>query len=93
MLTPDEKELLEAAVDKWGKASQEDMVTEECAELIVALNHARRGRAGINAVVEEGVDVELALEQLKIMTDCPNLWAQIRSYKLKRLKEKLERQS
>jgi NTP pyrophosphatase (non-canonical NTP hydrolase) len=52
------------AVDTFGKDNQTNMATEELAELIVALNHWRRGRAGKDAVIEEIADCYLMLLQL-----------------------------
>ena len=40
---------------------------EECAELIAALKHYKRGRIGENEVVEELADVNLMLGQLSWM--------------------------
>ncbi len=57
------------AINQWGEASQLDMVTEELAELIVAVCHLKRDRhfRQLGAVIEEIADVEIMLGQLKIM--------------------------
>ena len=83
METPEE--LMKEAVKEWGEESQLDMVIEECAELIDAIQKRRRGRKGNAEVIEEGVDVELCLEQLKLIMDNPILWKNIREEKLSRL--------
>ena len=58
------------AVDTFGKDSQTNMAIEELAELIVAINHWRRGRAGKDAVIEEIADCYIMLLQLTyIVTD------------------------
>ncbi len=77
--------LMQQAIAKWGTRTQLDMVIEECAELIDAIQKKHRGRVGFDKVLEEGVDVELCLEQLKLILNTPNLWQQVRCKKLKRL--------
>lgn len=58
------------AVDTFGKENQINMATEELAELIVAINHYRRGRAGKDEVIEEIADCYIMLRQLiYIVTD------------------------
>ena len=59
--------LARRALDAWGENAQIDMAIEECAELITALMDRRRGRGGDNAVAEEIADVEIMLEQLRIV--------------------------
>ncbi len=84
-----ETELYKAALVEWGIDSQLDMVIEECAELINAIQKWRRHRVESKAVLEEGVDVELCLEQLKLMLDAPTLWENTRKDKLERLRKLL----
>ena len=79
------KELMHMALQEWGTQSQLDMVIEECAELIDAIQKWRRHRIGVSKVLEEAVDVELCLEQLKLMLDEPALYEQVRQEKLGRL--------
>lgn len=58
------------AVDTLGKDDQTNMAIEELAELIVAINHWRRGRVGNDAVIEEIADCYIMLRQLTyIVTD------------------------
>jgi len=84
-----ETELMKQAIHKWGRESQLDMVVEECAELIKAIQKYRRNNE-TNPIVEESVDVELMLEQLKIIFPEPELRANIRTEKLARLQKHLE---
>jgi len=65
----DIKEVCQKAIDKYGKTAQMDMVIEECAELIQAVSKNKRGRDNRNNIVEEIADVELMIEQLKLMFD------------------------
>ncbi len=91
-----DKQLLALAVERYGQVTQIDMVIEECAELIHAIQKHRRGgekpgdtyRLAAN-LVEEGVDVELCLEQLKAIMGEPVLWNNYRELKLNRLAVKL----
>jgi NTP pyrophosphatase (non-canonical NTP hydrolase) len=76
------------AVAKWGQASQLEMVTEECAELIAELNRAKRGRASDAAVAEEAADVYIALEYIRCALGSPAVAAAIEA-KLTRLEERL----
>jgi NTP pyrophosphatase (non-canonical NTP hydrolase) len=60
-----DRETFREAVDTWGIEAQGRQVQEECAELIVAVNHWSRGEPGaIDDVLEELADVRLMLEQL-----------------------------
>lgn len=53
------------AIDLWGATSQIDMMIEECAELIHALQKIKRGRP-VN-VSEELADVEIMCEQMRVI--------------------------
>lgn len=61
------KPIYQAAIDKWGEAAQYDQAVEECAELIIALKHYRRGKVDKQAVIAELADVSLMLGQLSWM--------------------------
>ena len=87
-----EQELMQVAIYKWGISSQLDMAVEECAELIKAIQKYRRN-SEYQPIVEESVDVELMLEQLKIIFPAPELRANIRTEKLARLKKLVEEHS
>lgn len=63
-----EGEVLNAAIKLWGMDVQRDQAIEECAELIVALRHVDRGRTGaMDNLIEEMVDTQICLNQLKLM--------------------------
>ena len=63
----EEKLLLQKAVSVYGTIAQTDMAIEEMGELIVAINHYRRGRVEMDAVKEEIADVMIAMKQLAII--------------------------
>ncbi len=54
-------------ISRWGNDAQYDQMVEECAELITALKHFRRGKVNQQAVVDELADVTLMLGQLTWM--------------------------
>ena len=62
-----EFELLQKAISVYGAVAQTDMAIEEMGELIVAINHYRRGRVGMDAVKEEIADVMIAMKQLAMI--------------------------
>lgn len=62
-----EKQLLLKAISVYGAVAQTDMAIEEMGELIVAINHYRRGRVGMDAVKEEIADVMIAMKQLAMI--------------------------
>ena len=71
------------AIDKYGATEQEGIAIEECAELIQAITHKHRGRT--HNLSEEIADVEIMLEQLKIINDCSEDVRKIKRYKVDRL--------
>jgi NTP pyrophosphatase (non-canonical NTP hydrolase) len=68
------------AWEMWGEEAQLKMSIEECAELIVAIAKLGRNKNGstMSNVAEEIADVELCLEQIKLMK---GLSEQVDSYK------------
>lgn len=62
-------EIYKRALDRWGEDAQINMAIEECGELIVALikRNRNRNKSSINQIIEEMVDVEIMIEQLKII--------------------------
>ena len=64
---PDYREIYQSTLEKWGVEGQYDQAVEECAELITALKHFKRGRIGDEAVIAELADVALMVGQLTYM--------------------------
>ena len=64
-----EYDLYKKAIQKWGKEPQIRMMIEECGELITALAKKDRCSNGstIDDIIGEMVDVEIMLEQLKLI--------------------------
>ncbi len=59
-----EGQLMKKAIEKWGADAQMNQTIEECAELIVSLNHFRRGRTSHKNVQKEMADVQIMIEQM-----------------------------
>lgn len=79
------------AIAKWGRTSQIDMLQEECAELIVAINKYKRNHNGtIEAVLEEIADVEIMIDQIKVLLEVNELRVDVfKEKKIDRLKDML----
>ena len=78
-----EYQILKTAIDTYGAELQEITAMEECAELIQAISHKRRGRE--HNIAEEIADVEIMLEQLKIINNCNDEVEKIHKQKIERL--------
>lgn len=61
------RQILSRAISEWGIEAQTNLAIEEMGELIVAINHYRRGRVGMAAVQEEIADVFIAIKQLAMI--------------------------
>jgi len=70
----------------WGSRLQIDMAIEECAELIVALQHAKRSRPA--DIEDEIADVMIMCEQLSLIFDTTTV-SSSRQRKLARLEERV----
>ena len=66
------------------------MVLEEMSELQKEICKLWRGKDNRDAIAEEVADVEIMLDQLKLMLDIPYEVEQHRQNKLQRLRERLE---
>lgn len=63
------KKMLEEAVETDGIQFCLNCLQEEAAELIVAINHLRRGRVNTRRVVEEMANVSLMLDMCRVGID------------------------
>jgi len=61
----EEAELGNIAITTWGIESQFDMVVEECAELILAVQKSRRKDNHNHSIPEELADVQNCINQFK----------------------------
>lgn len=95
-----ERAVLKAAIDKYGNDSQLAVAQEECAELIQAiskLNRAgssdhpgRTAKAALNHLMEETADVQIMLDQIRIMYPS-KAYDTIRAQKIARLQKRMEK--
>jgi len=61
-----EPERYDKAIKLWGKELQFGMLSEECGELLTAINQWRRGRVDKSKVVEEMADVMIMIRQIMV---------------------------
>jgi len=78
------RELYTSAIREWGEEAQMLMAIEECSELIQALTKVWRGKHSKSNIEEEIADVEIMIDQLKIIFDAGGV-ADWRKTKLERL--------
>jgi hypothetical protein len=89
----DKTKLYNSAVKLWGVNAQVDMAIEEASELIKAICKLKRSGNSletVSAVAEEIADVEIMIEQLKIMLCCRDDVENWKKYKIERLSERIE---
>lgn len=85
-----EKEILRKAVVYYGKTSQIQVAIEEMSELTKELCKDLRGEPDLEHIVEEMADVQIMLDQLRIIYDWKGwaLW-DARDYKLNILQRRM----
>ena len=91
IFTDNDIAILNQAIDTYGPAAQTNMIIEECAELIVALQKLEREPANakrLNNVAAEIADVMIMCEQARLMFGCEQVNNAVR-YKLDRLERRL----
>ena len=94
MTTEERRALLDRAITAYGAPAQMDMAVEEMAELTKALCKVKRvscaaeAKAVLENVVEEMADVQIMLDQLRIIFGRSTDEAE--EYKLERLKKRLD---
>lgn len=85
------EELYKLAIETYGDEAQINQGIEEMAELIQAVNKFRRDIGTWHDVVEEIVDVEIMMEQYKIIFEISeDKISRFKNKKLNRLAERLE---
>ena len=85
-----ETEVLRRALDTYGSVMQIVVTMEEMSELQKELCKDLRGRGSIEHIAEEIADVEIMLEQMKILFCCADDVRDWRRRKVERLKERLD---
>jgi NTP pyrophosphatase (non-canonical NTP hydrolase) len=95
-----ELKILKLVIDKFGIDYQLAIVQEECAELIQAISKLKRAgnsdhpgrtaKAAMNKLYEEVADVQIMLDQIKLMYPS-KAYDTIRTEKLARLEKRMEK--
>ncbi len=85
-----ETEALQRALDTYGSLPQIVMVFEEMSELQKELCKYLRGKYSPANIAEEIADVEIMLEQMKMLFCCAEDVRSVRRRKVERLKERLD---
>ena len=89
----DINKLCEDAVNVWGETSQIGMFIEEIGEVLQAINKLSRRteEKRYNNLIEELVDLQIMLIQMRIVYTIPNrLWDEMMEKKLQRLRRHLD---
>lgn len=85
------EKIYKKAIGKYGVAAQLDMVIEEMSELTKEICKIKRGKGNYMNLVEKIADVEIMLEQLKMICQIrTNDIHGMKYQKLERLKELIE---
>lgn len=85
------KDVLKAAIVKYGHEPQWRQLQEECAELIAAVNRFLRKReGGLQHLVEEIADVEIMLQQARLLVNNDALIDANVQLKIRRLRDRLD---
>lgn len=83
--------IIERAIKKYGTDSQLNVAIEELSELTKEICKHKRNSSNRERIIEEIADVEIMLEQLKLIFEITEQEIGLQRYmKLKRLKIKLE---
>ena len=83
------QEILRRDIETYGAQAQEMMLLEEMSELQKEICKYWRGRDNTRAIAEEIADVEIMLEQMKMIFQCADAVSLYRIQKLKRLERRL----
>jgi len=84
-----EHNIYKDALEKWGIELQLDMMIEECAEVIQAITHLKRG-GDMGQLIEELADLTIMLRQMKEICGHKRIGLAIEN-KLERFQRRLKR--
>lgn len=85
----DEFEIMGDAITVFGADAQQDKLLEEMAELQKEILKHRLGEDNLVHIAEEIADVEIMLEQMKLIFCCTGTVKAIRNSKLRRLEQRI----
>lgn len=86
----DEFSIMGDAITVFGEDAQQDKLLEEMAELQKEILKHRLGEDNLVHISEEIADVEIMLEQMKLIFCCAGRVKAIRNSKLRRLEERVK---
>ena len=89
-MTKEERTVFTNAIQKFGKKNQFAVAIEEMSELTKALTKKLRGSQNLNSIIEEIADVEIMLDQLKLMSCVFSSVKNERDFKVQRLAERIK---
>ena len=90
MISTMQKEVLALAIKTFGKEAQVFMCIEEMAELTKELSKNYRGKTNTTEIAEEIVDVQIMLEQLKMIYNLQSSVPIMMSMKIANLERRLK---
>lgn len=90
-MTPWETAVCQRAVEAYGKEHQLIICMEEMAELTKELSKNLRGHNNLQDISEEVADVEIMLEQVKVIFDLKEEVSEAKEAKLLRLQKRIIR--
>lgn len=90
-MTPWKTAVCQRAVDTYGKDHQLIICMEEMAELTKELSKNLRGHNNLQEIAEEVADVEVMLEQVKLIFKLREATTEAKEAKLLRLRERIVR--
>jgi len=79
------REILLGAINKYGVTSQKIMFMEEAAELTKELSKSIRGMGSTCDILQEAADVQIMLDQIKLMYNGNGVFEEYYLAKLERL--------
>lgn len=90
------KKIFVQCIVQWGVKNQEDMAVEEVGEFLKALMKLRRSNSltakkCLMELADEVADVEVMLEQIKIMHEMHAIVDDIKVFKINRLQQRLNK--
>ena len=88
-MTLEEFDVMGDAIQAFGERAQEAMLLEEMSELQKEICKHWRGRDNLAEIAEEIADVEIMLDQMKMIFSCAGRVKAIRASKLRRLEERV----
>ena len=86
-----DKRLYNEAINTFGAPAQAVIAMEECSELIKEISKALRNKINRGNIAEEIADVEIMVEQLKLMFDVEEIVEQFIKIKNDRIAELIKK--